>query len=882
MNITGQKLTHMIHAEDLILQGKEGFELALNSLKEVYKFLKKEESTSHITLKVDGSVSIVAATDYYGTQFVATKGFFNKNPKYATSLEECDELYGDTPGLNEKLKTAFLYLPLINIPKNEVWQGDFLFIKDSLVEQNINGINYITFLPNTILYAVPEDSPLYDVIKNSYIGIVWHTRYRGYSKDTLSISFDIKASELSPAKGAYMIDPSIPDFNYDVFNEEEKEFINESLHQIENSDIEELSDKLISYINQYRNYTIKKDKEVSEEGLIEFINSLFDKELLAKKTDKGKASVEERRNNILNEIDQIDIENIFNLQNHIINVKNLFISKLDNLSQIKTFVQYNDGRYEQVGQEGYAVSDKEGNVQKYVNRRQFSRNNFNPSIRKGWTSDRRTTMAESIDKNEILKDLLGDELSIKKTFNNNAYSVSPKEGSKVTREVAKDEFLQKIKEYPNIINVKDYMGPGKPVYESSDTTPIVEFDYVDEEEVIHFRFNFKPNSSKDAYVITKNQEEFTARYLIYVFTQSAGRGLLESDYEFTTDQLAEIEEKSIENYKNQFISVAKEIRNLMGKGKYDVSTGYYSSSDINIFNVIKGSAGLQKVRKDLFIKEGEKMKIDSWNPSDIYIADSSLTEAFLLEWNKTVEDPSATLNTFNSILEKYMMIDNHIGITGISLKQIKGGYHVEYLGYNQNTEGYVNSNIEIIDNQINIPSFNNYQKNVNIKELNFFTSINNNSYKWQYRSKGGDVMQLMSENAKGASSLRGIVPKYIIKSLYKKYGLGSEDAKECGKESLRNYTSVLVHAENEGFIVMQKNKKIATPLDLLNYCDIIESRLANPEDREAFEWNSRLVRILKFIKLLISAKQNNELNDILNIFEAAKSNDEVAPYIKIS
>ena len=74
MNITGQKLTHMIHAEDLVLQGKEGFNLALNSLKEVYKFLKREESTSHITLKVDGSVSIVAATDYYGTQFVATKG----------------------------------------------------------------------------------------------------------------------------------------------------------------------------------------------------------------------------------------------------------------------------------------------------------------------------------------------------------------------------------------------------------------------------------------------------------------------------------------------------------------------------------------------------------------------------------------------------------------------------------------------------------------------------------------------------------------------------------------------------------------------------------------------------------------------------------------
>lgn len=678
MNITGQKLTHMIHAEDLILQGKEGFELALNSLKEVYKFLKKEESTSHITLKVDGSVSIVAATDYYGTQFVATKGFFNKNPKYATSLEECDELYGDTPGLNEKLKTAFLYLPLINIPKNEVWQGDFLFIKDSLVEQNINGINYITFLPNTILYAVPEDSPLYNVIKNSYIGIVWHTRYRGYSKDTLSISFDIKASELSPAKGAYMVDPGIPDFNYDVFNDEEKEFIDESLHQIENSNIEELSDKLISYINQYRNYTIKKDKEVSEEGLIEFINSLFDKELLAKKTDKGKASVEERRNNILNEIDQIDIENIFNLQNHIINVKNLFISKLDNLSQIKTFVQYNDGRYEQVGQEGYAVSDKEGNVQKYVNRRQFSRNNFNPSIRKGWTSYRRESQikesTDGIKRNKedeikVIDDFL-DQFDFIKVRGNISISTpgNTEYDARAFIEPVEDEDRTTAAE-----NTKEVLDKNlyKYSYEIYGKRPVIIVEILREDNsILVFRMDFKDKISTGKRG-TKNTE-----FQEVLWAQTSYNYMTKGINEVSIGDLnaAHVDKgwkKAIEDGNEAIIKSGI----LDPNKEYYVCRGSYST-DSKYQSI---HPWINNLNRKLGIKD-----INVWNPSDIYVVvkDRDIIMQFAKDLNELENNNSSTVDDFNKVLLDYL---NNKDIIGISLK-FSINPIVDRMGYGSNKE----------------------------------------------------------------------------------------------------------------------------------------------------------------------------------------------------
>ena len=38
-NLTGQRLTHMTHAEDLILMGEDGASLAYNALKGVYNIL---------------------------------------------------------------------------------------------------------------------------------------------------------------------------------------------------------------------------------------------------------------------------------------------------------------------------------------------------------------------------------------------------------------------------------------------------------------------------------------------------------------------------------------------------------------------------------------------------------------------------------------------------------------------------------------------------------------------------------------------------------------------------------------------------------------------------------------------------------------------------
>ena len=58
-----------------------------------------------------------------------------------------------------------------------VVQGDLLFTDDDITRKNIDGKPHITFTPNTITYAVPEQSELGKQIDTAKVGIIFHTTY---------------------------------------------------------------------------------------------------------------------------------------------------------------------------------------------------------------------------------------------------------------------------------------------------------------------------------------------------------------------------------------------------------------------------------------------------------------------------------------------------------------------------------------------------------------------------------------------------------------------------------------------------------------------------------------------------------------------------------
>ena len=206
-----EKNVHMEHIEDSILNGGvNGARQAINYLRSLRDMLAGNAARSvKVTVKWDGAPAIFAGKDPSdGKFFVAKKGVFNKNPKVYKTNADID---ADTDGdLNTKLKEALKYLPALGI--EGVVQGDFLYSKKDIKKVDIDGESYITFHPNTIVYAIPAKSELAKTILASNIGVVWHTVYRGTTFETMSASFGEEiASDLTKSRNVWAVDASYKD-----------------------------------------------------------------------------------------------------------------------------------------------------------------------------------------------------------------------------------------------------------------------------------------------------------------------------------------------------------------------------------------------------------------------------------------------------------------------------------------------------------------------------------------------------------------------------------------------------------------------------------------------------------------------------------------------
>lgn len=174
--ITEQKNTHMTHIEDRVIYGGvDGARQAILALRSLRDMLQGHHE-GNVSVKWDGAPAIFAGIDPRdGKFFVAKKGIFNKEPKVYKTPTEVD---ADTSGdLATKLKAALKYLPELGI--TGVVQGDFLFGEGDISREKIKGEDYITFHPNTIVYAVPANTPAAKEVLAAKIGIVWHTTYTG-------------------------------------------------------------------------------------------------------------------------------------------------------------------------------------------------------------------------------------------------------------------------------------------------------------------------------------------------------------------------------------------------------------------------------------------------------------------------------------------------------------------------------------------------------------------------------------------------------------------------------------------------------------------------------------------------------------------------------
>ena len=169
-------ILHLEHLEDLLLSdGLKGFYDFKNI---VTKVLAGSNDDIVYSVKIDGSPALYFGTDPLDNKFfISTKSIANKNPKVAKSIQDIVTLF-KSEGLQEKLQAAFKYLSKIHINPDTVYQGDIIFTQPDKQNVTIDGIDYITFKPNVLTYAVSKSLPMYDNIKSAKFGIVVHIMYK--------------------------------------------------------------------------------------------------------------------------------------------------------------------------------------------------------------------------------------------------------------------------------------------------------------------------------------------------------------------------------------------------------------------------------------------------------------------------------------------------------------------------------------------------------------------------------------------------------------------------------------------------------------------------------------------------------------------------------
>ena len=396
------KNTHMTHIEDLILDGGvKGARQAILALRSLRDMLSgNAKAPMDVTVKWDGAPALFVGEDPSDGQFfVAKKGIFAKNPKVYKNHADID---ADTSGdLNKKLKLAFDNLKGLGI--KGVIQGDFMFDKEDIKTEDIDGVKHITFHPNTIVYAIPDGTKLAKEIKAAKVGIVWHTTYSGSTFETMTAEFgqDI-VSKIRPSKNVWMQDATMKDLSGTAtLTQEDSLQLSTNLSSagkifrtISSNTLREIEQnkELNLVINIYNNTMVRKGQRISNtkkhaKGLIKFVTDRYAKEIDKRSTDKGKKVQIDKRDELLSFFSTKNLKNlekIFILQNFVIDSKLIIINKLNKLSKIGTFLKTKSG-FRVTNPEGFVAIDRmEGGAVKLVDRMEFSTNNFSKDIIKGW------------------------------------------------------------------------------------------------------------------------------------------------------------------------------------------------------------------------------------------------------------------------------------------------------------------------------------------------------------------------------------------------------------------------------------------------------------------------------------------------------------------
>ena len=379
---------YLTHLEELLLtKGERGYDEARTYILDLLGMLQgKHKRKIKMSVKWDGAPFIMAGKHpQNGQHFVATKSAFNKEPLLNFTETDIINNHGDKPELANKLKKALKFTKQMGI--KGLIGGDIMYTSPSEIGNAVyDDEEFISFQPNTTVYAVDKDSELAKEIINSVMGVVWHSAYSEIDDSTKRALSNSEFKQLKKVPGVWMDDAEFTDSTgkVDIDKDEAKQVKN----LIKTADGIKVKfgplTKFLPLVNIYLNTEIRKgafieDPEGSFKNFYQWLsnrNETAIKKLVAKKRIEEKTNASKEQ---LAELKSLsgDMIKLFKKSKLLQQAKQIFINKYNNaVYNTRHFFDNGDGTLRPSNPEGYVAINNDGDLVKFVDRLEFSRANF--------------------------------------------------------------------------------------------------------------------------------------------------------------------------------------------------------------------------------------------------------------------------------------------------------------------------------------------------------------------------------------------------------------------------------------------------------------------------------------------------------------------------
>jgi hypothetical protein len=390
--LTEFKRTHLEHIEDIIItDGYVGGKAVVEYFRGLLLTLKGTSSEAmSVSVKWDGAPAVVCGTNPdNGRFFVGTKSVFSKTPKINYTKKDIATNHG-TDELGQKLLKCLVHLKKLNIPG--VVQGDLLYTDEDITRKNIDGKPHLTFTPNTITYAVPEDGELAKQIDRAKLGIIFHTTYTGDSLATMNAQGGADVSSFAQSPDVFFDNASYKDVSGSAkFTADESQQFYNSIDKLEtllNSVPRDLSSVLgqntdfVPMFQMYINAMVKQGELPSNvnQFLLGFRKFYTDRMQQQMSGLKAQKALQLRRDKMkqmpvfLNRAKK-PLQAMLTFYKAVQQMKGFVLKKMNQAMAIGSF-QQTDGGLQVTEPEGFVAVDKSGNAVKLVDRLGFSRRNL--------------------------------------------------------------------------------------------------------------------------------------------------------------------------------------------------------------------------------------------------------------------------------------------------------------------------------------------------------------------------------------------------------------------------------------------------------------------------------------------------------------------------